>query len=162
MRYLYLLLVSALLSAPLTSHAQLSGSDSLRQRLNAIFAPLDKSQVPTRYLQEYGVRLLSLRPFDGTLTDSSRTTLEAWHYLRTTLRSARVLGTDTLPDVPAVNARLRAATASGGGAIPLVVQYLPYASIRPDALQLNLLQVQNNQVYDVPGRSQSPGQRQGD
>ena len=50
-RYL-LLLLAALLSAPLASRAQLSGADSLRQRLNALFAPLDKSQVPTAYLQE--------------------------------------------------------------------------------------------------------------
>jgi hypothetical protein len=152
MRHLYalLFLLSALL--PSRSHAQLSGADSLRQRLNTIFAPLDKSQVPTAYLAEYGVRLLPLRLFSGTaLTDTNRTDMATLRYLRTSLASARVTGTDTLPDVPALNA-----TASG--AIPLVVQYMPYASIRPDALQNNLLTVQNGQVFDVPGRSQSPYQ----
>ncbi len=105
------------------------GSDSLRttgklrQRLNTIFAPLDKNQVPTAYLEEYGVRLLPLRFFSGaTLTDTNRTDMAKLRYLRTTLASARVSGSDTLPDVPALNARLSAASAAGGGAIPLVVQ----------------------------------------
>lgn len=49
--YAFLFLLSALL-LPGRSHAQLSGSDSLRQRLNTLFAPLDKSQVPTGYLAE--------------------------------------------------------------------------------------------------------------
>lgn len=154
--YAFLFLLSALL-VPGRGHAQFSGTDSLRQRLNFLFAPLDKSQVPTQYLEEYGVRLLPLRFFTGTaLTDTNRTDMATLRYLRTTLASARVAGADTLPDVPTLNARLSAATASGGGAIPLVVQYMPYASIRPDALQNNLLAVQNGQVLDVPGRSQSP------
>ncbi|MDO7885232.1 hypothetical protein [Hymenobacter cheonanensis] len=113
--------------------------------------------MPTGRLLKYGVRLLPLRFFTGaTLTDTNRTDMATLRYLRTTLASARVSGTDTLPDVPALNARLSAASATGGGAIPLVVQYMPYASIRPDALQNNLLAVQNGQVVDVPGRSQSP------
>ena len=37
------------------------------------------------------------------------------------------------------------------------MQYKPYAR-RPGALQDNLLRVQNDQLYDVPGRSQSPYQ----
>ncbi|RZK98101.1 MAG: hypothetical protein EOO62_26995 [Hymenobacter sp.] len=42
--------------------------------------------------------------------------------------------------------------------LPLAVQCLPYASIRPEALQNNLLTAQNQQLYDVPGRAQSPYQ----
>lgn len=58
------------------------------------------------------------------------------------------------------NARLAAATAAAGGALPISVQYLPYAAIKPNALQDNLLMVQNEQVFDVPGRTQSPYQTQ--
>ncbi|MGI4870137.1 MAG: hypothetical protein ACRYFX_03045 [Janthinobacterium lividum] len=82
-----LLLLSALLAAPLASQAQLSGSDSLRQRLNFLFAPLNKSQVPTAYLEEYGVRLLPLHNFNGSLADSNRTDLATLLYLRASLAS---------------------------------------------------------------------------
>ena len=54
-----LLALAALLAAP--AHAQTSGGDSLRQQLSAVFAGLDKSQVPTGYLAEAGIRLLELR-----------------------------------------------------------------------------------------------------
>ncbi len=40
------------------------------------------------------------------------------------------------------------------------MQYMQYATIRPDALQNNLLQVQNEQVFDVSGRPQNPYQSQ--
>ena len=41
------------------AHAQTP--DSLSQKLTSIFAPLDKSQVPTGYLYEAGVRFLEPR-----------------------------------------------------------------------------------------------------
>lgn len=154
-----LVLLLALLTAclrPAATHAQ--APDSLSQKLTSIFAHLDKSQVPTGRLYEAGVRFLDARPYNGTLADSNLTNMEVLRYLLAQLHSCRVAGSDTLPTLGVFNARLQAAAA--GPAIPLAVQYLPYASIRPDALQNNLLTVQNEQVYDVPGRTQSPYQVQ--
>ncbi|RZK28859.1 MAG: hypothetical protein EOO63_10320 [Hymenobacter sp.] len=108
--YFLLLLFAALFSAPLVSQAQLSGADSLRLRLNAIFQPLDKSQVPTGYLEEYGVRLLPLANYNGTLTDSSLCDLATLRYLRASLASARIYGPDTLPTMPACALPWSAAT----------------------------------------------------
>ncbi|TGE21262.1 hypothetical protein E5K00_13285 [Hymenobacter aquaticus] len=51
---LWLLLLSAL--APL--RAQSSAPDSLRQHLDYLVAPLDKTQLPAPFLEEYGRRLL--------------------------------------------------------------------------------------------------------
>ena len=162
MRYLYLLLLSALLSAPFASQAQMSGSDSLRLQLNTIFAPLDKSQVPTAYLEEYGVRLPLAAPLRRHAHRFQPHHARSLHYLRAALRSARVTGTDTLPSLPELNRRLEARRQGPAGAPnPIAVQYMSYNRIRPDALQNNLLTVQNNQLYDVAGRSQSPGQRLG-
>jgi hypothetical protein len=47
MRHLYVFLFLLTCLLPGRSHAQRSGSDSLRLRLNTLFAPLDKTQVPT-------------------------------------------------------------------------------------------------------------------
>ncbi|GAB3636545.1 hypothetical protein GCM10027422_21350 [Hymenobacter arcticus] len=139
--------------------AQAQTPDGMRVQLNQVFANVDKSQVPSGYLDEYGEQLLGLHPYNGVLTDSNRTDMEVFRYLRATIFSARVTGIDTLPGLPELNRRLDARRQNVAGAPnPIAVQYMSYDRIRPDALQYNLLQVQNNQVFDVAGRSQSPYQ----
>lgn len=118
-----------------------------------------KSQVPSAYLDEYGEQLLGLHPYNGVLTDSNRTDLDVFRYLRATIFSARVTGTDTLPSLPELNRRLDARRQGASGAPnPIAVQYITYHRISPNALKDNLLRVQNNLVYDVAGRPSSPYQ----
>ncbi len=105
MRKIYLLLLLAVLSGGFPARAQLSGSDSLQAKLTSIFANVDKSQVPSGYLYEAGVRLLEPRFYNGVLSDSNLTDMDVLRYLRLVLRSSRVYGTDTLPTVSAYNAR---------------------------------------------------------
>ncbi len=131
--------------------------DPVRATLNNIFAPLDKTQVPTGLLAEYALPLVPLDVFDGTLTDSSRTTPDGFRYIYATLYSAAVSSYSPLPSIQNLNARLAAAEASAGpGTIPVMVQCVSYAAVRPDAFSLNLLSYQNGQVFDVAGRAQSP------
>lgn len=50
------------------AHAQI---DSLRITLDKIFAHIDKSQVATGFLEEYGAQFLDLKTYNGVLTDSN-------------------------------------------------------------------------------------------
>jgi len=123
MKKYYLLATLCGLLGLLPAHAQSPGADSLRQKLDVIFANINKSQVPTGYLYEYGVRLLPFRYFTGALSDSNRTNMDVLRYLRLSMSTARIYGTDTLPSVKVFNARLRAAAPDVAGApIPLAVQ----------------------------------------
>ena len=159
MRHFSLLFLLGLLACGLrTLPAVAQTPDSLSQKLRSVFANLDKSQVPTGYLYESGVRFLRPFAYNGTLTDSSRTNMDVFRYLRAQLASSRVAGTDTLPDLPTFNNRLQAAVNAANRAIPIAMQYMTYASIVPNAVQDNLLTVQNEQVFDVAGRAQSPYQ----
>ena len=54
-----------------------NGVDSLRTRIAQVYAPLDKSQVPTGYLYEAGVRLLEPGYYNGMLSDSNLADLGA-------------------------------------------------------------------------------------
>lgn len=154
MTKLYLLLLLALLG-PAQLRAQTS--DPTRVALDNLFAPLDKSQVPTGLLAESALPLVPLDVFNGTLTDSSRTTPDGFRYVYATLYTALVAGTQPLLSVQDYNARTSAAeTAFGPGVIPVMVQRVNYAMVRPDAFSQNLLAYQNGQVVDVAGRSQSP------
>lgn len=91
MKKLYLLfLIACALLAPVPVRAQMSGSDSLQAKLVSIFSPLDKSQIPTGYLAEAGVRLFNMGRYNGALTDSSLTDMDVLRYLRLMSRSARL------------------------------------------------------------------------
>lgn len=132
-----------------------NGADSLRTELDRVFIHLDKSQVPTGYLAEYAVPLLPLNVFDGTLSDSNRTNTDVWRQAFATLATSRIYGTGTLPRLDSLAARTDRAS-SASSAIPIALQRINYAALRPDAVSAGLLTVQNQQLYDVPGRSQSP------
>lgn len=155
MKKLYLLLASLLLRLPLL-HAQ--QPDSLSLKLNAVFANIDKSQVPTRLLMEYGLPLFRLSSFNGALADSTRTNSTIFRALYASAYTACITGTNPLKSLPDYNAQVEAVEANDATVIPIMVQRIDFATLRPDAVSQNLLSVQNNQLYDVPGRSQSPYQ----
>ncbi|HEX8428399.1 hypothetical protein [Hymenobacter sp.] len=153
--YLFTFLLALLLGRPVALRAQ-ALTDDTRQQLDYLFAPLDKTQVPTGFLIEYGLPLAPLDPFNGTLTDSSLTNPAGFRFLYASAYSARASGSNPLPTLQTLNARVEAATATAGTAIPLLVQRIDYATVRPDAFDLNLLSYQNGQIYDVPERTKSP------
>ncbi len=120
-----------------------------------MFEHLNPARVPTPYLEEYGFRFAPLRLFAGTLQDSNRTTATLWRLLYASVLSGNLNGPSALPPLPDLNAAL-AAQAAADPAIPILVQRLDYATLRPDAITAGLLTGQNEQLYDVAGRSQSP------
>jgi hypothetical protein len=129
--------------------------DSVRQYLDHMFANVDKTQVPTPYLEEYGNRLAPLRLFAGSLQDSNRTTATLWRLLYASVLSGNINGPAALPTPPDLNVALRKQMAASP-AIPILVQRLDYATLRPDAITAGLLRGQHEQLFDVPGRAQSP------
>lgn len=134
-------------------------SDPTRAALDNIFAPLDKSQVPTGLLAESALPLVPLDVFNGTLTDSSRTTPDGFRYIYATLYSALVSGSQSLRSIQDYNNQVAAAESSfGPGTIPVMVQRASYATVRPDAFSQNLLSYNSStqQVADVAGRTQGP------
>ena len=157
MKHVFTLLLGALLLAH-SAYAQTK--DPVRQKLDQIFYYLDKSQVPTGRLAEAAVPLAPLQNFDGvSLSDTSRADLDVFRHLYATAQSSRVSGADTLPSLSTFNRRvLAAAPTTSSGAIPVAVQYIGYASLREDAETAGLVRFQNEQLFDVTGRSESPYQ----
>ena len=154
MKKLYSFLLALALCGPARLYAQ--AVDPTRAALDNVFANVDKSQVPTGFLAEYALPLVPLDVFNGTLTDSSRTTPDGFRFIYGTVYTARIYGANPLPTLPDLNARIAAAEAAAGNAIPVMTQRITYATVRPDAFSANLLSLQNGQVFDVAGRSQSP------
>ncbi|WP_426493371.1 T9SS type A sorting domain-containing protein [Hymenobacter sp. 102] len=80
--------------------------------------------------------------------------LGSWRLLYAGLHASVYNANVTLPPLPAANQAL--ADARQPGRVGLALLLARYQTIRSDAATLNLLRVQNNQLYDVPGRTQSP------
>lgn len=131
-----------------------SVSDPLRDTLDYVFRNLDKSQVPTAYLEEYGTGLLAFRPYNGALVDSNKVTATPWRALYAGLQSARITGTNPMQTLPAVNTVIDNQTT--GSTIPIPILHYDYAALKPNAITSNLLRASNNQLFDVAGRAQSP------
>lgn len=60
-----LLILTAKLFTGFLSFAQI---DSLRQKLDSIFQHVDKTQIPTGYLKEYGAEFMPIHCLNGVLT----------------------------------------------------------------------------------------------
>ena len=54
------------------STAQVVDTSTTQKLLQHIFQPIDKNQISTGFLEEYGCPMLPAATFNGTLTDSNR------------------------------------------------------------------------------------------
>lgn len=121
-----------------------------------IFANLDKTQISTGYLEEYGVPLLNMQPYNGVLTDSNIVDITTWRTLYWQIQSAYVgTGTNSFGSPVAANAAIKALQ-SDDLPIPIPVLFARYNVVKSTAFTKNLLKVENNQVLDVAGRSGTP------
>jgi hypothetical protein len=129
--------------------------DPVSDKLDYMFSELDKSQVPTGFLEEYGGAFLPLDVFNGVLTDSNRVNMDVWRMTYASLHSSRIYGTNPLPDLGTVNNNIKNARSSTS-AIPVVMLHARYGHIKENAFDLNLLNYDNGKVKDVAGRTESP------
>ena len=75
--------------------------DSFRLKVNSVFLNVDKSQVPTQHLMEFGYPFLPINKFDGTLVDSNKTDITVWRMLYASFLTSYV-GTNA-PSLPALS-----------------------------------------------------------
>lgn len=129
-------------------------STPLSDRLDYIFGWIDKSQVPTGFLEEYGAALIPLDVFNGVLSDSNRVDENVWRMAYGSLQSSRIYGSNPLPNLYNVNSEVE--RFSGGAAVPVMMLFAEYNYLRPDAVSANLLTIENDQLFDVVGRPTSP------
>ncbi len=63
-------------------YAQAPPDTSTTQKLlQYIFQPIDKNQIPTGFLEEYGCPIIPASTFNGILTDSNKIDMNLWRTL---------------------------------------------------------------------------------
>lgn len=131
-------------------------TDVLRTQLNSIFQYVDKSQVPTGYLEEYGPRIVPFDIFNGILTDSNRVDNDLWEVLYGSIRASKIYGSTSLPELPTVTSAIKTNSNYPAYTFAVPMLLIDYAALNENAVQQNLFTVTNNQIFDVQGRPQSP------
>ncbi len=134
-------------------------TDVLRNELDAIFQYVDKSQVPTGYLEEYGAGFVPLRSFNGLLTDSNRFNFDSWQLIYGQLRASKIYGTTALPSLTTATNNIKTAGNHAGNVFAVPLLLMDYSILNPYAVQQNLFTVSNDQIFDVANRTQSPYQQ---
>jgi hypothetical protein len=114
-----------------------------------VFALINKSQIPTGILDEYGYGLMEAK----SITSQDTLDINSWRALYYSLFTARIYGTQTLPSLDTLNARFEQYT---GSAIQVPLIHYDFNGLKSNAVSSNLLSVQNQQFKDVIGRTQSP------
>ena len=120
------------------SKAQIDTSTT-KGLLQYIFQNIDKSQVPTGFLEEYGCPILPMATFNGTLTDSNRIDMNLWRTLYFQLQTGYVgSATNPLPAITSVNTTIKQ---NSGSNVPVPIPLLigQYNTVKSYAFTNNLL-----------------------
>jgi hypothetical protein len=154
MKKLYFLL---LLNAVMIVHVYAQNTpDSFANRINYIFQYVDKNQVSTGILTDYGIDFLNLANYTGQqLHDSNYVGNKEWITIYTSLYSSQVRVVNSLPGPDSVAARFNSYNLPNQ-ATGLAILHYNYNSYRDDAVTAGLVTVSNDQIHDVANRTQSP------
>jgi hypothetical protein len=120
--------------------------DPIRQKLDSIFQHINKSQVPTGYLKEYGADMMPLHWFKGVMTDSNFVAnIDAFRFIYHDFTTAKIQSAlPLMTDLLIVNNTIDNLRSNAN--TPIAIMYGSYASLRDDALIQNLFTISNQQV----------------
>lgn len=144
--------ITALLLIHFCAFAQ---TDPVRVEQDLIFQNIDKSQIPTGYLNEYGPEVVYKKWLNGILSDSNLVVdMNLYNFLYNDIENCSIYNSATLQ--PLDTARVMINLAQYDTLTKLAFFSANYASLREDGLQQNLFTKVGNQIFDVAGRTQSP------
>lgn len=152
------LIVFLLLVSTTKSYSQAADTSTTQKLLQYIFQPIDKNQIPTGFLEEYGCPMLPMATFNGTLTDSNRIDMNLLRTLYLQLQTGWAKSTSNpLPAITSINTTIKQ-NVSSTLPIPIPLLIGQYNTVKSNAFTSNLLSYNSgtNQIFDVAGRTESP------
>lgn len=150
---LYTLILAVIFSIT-NIHAQTFDDNysEVRSYLNSMFQQLNKNRVPTGLLLDYGIDLVDMEDYDGTmLADSTYVNVDIYRDILKTLISSDVK-TNYNSSYNGVKAKIDALdNVAVDGLIKLSAAFYQYNVIKPNAIKDNLIvyDAANNKVRDA-------------
>ncbi|MBS1737497.1 MAG: hypothetical protein JSS98_12940 [Bacteroidetes bacterium] len=130
--------------------------DSVRVEQDFIFQNINKTLIPSGYLNEYGPEVVNKTWLTGVLSDSNYIyDIDVFNLLYNDIENSR-LNTNVSAMLSLDSAQVYTDLARYDTSAILAIFSADYASLREDAIQQNLFKASGNQIFDVSGRSQSP------
>ncbi len=152
MKKIFLISLSILLIQNL--NAQTIDTSTYDKKMDFIFQHIDKSQITTGLLSEYGIDFMKLNNFTGSsLNDSNYTSLSDWRMLYGSIYSMQLQQNSAVPALAGINTQVDQLNTQTN-TISFVGLYYKYNSINANAS--SLFYASNGQLYDVVGRTQNP------
>ena len=129
-----------------------------QQHADSIFQYIDRSQVSTGLLTNYGFALKDYNQFQGTtLTASNQLqNLAEWRLLYTALQTSVFNANAMLPSLVTANQLITQARQQAPGVVSIATLLARYDRFRDDAGTAGLVTVNNQQLFDNPNRTRSP------
>ncbi|WP_293297227.1 T9SS type A sorting domain-containing protein [Pedobacter sp. UBA4863] len=153
MKKIYLILIIFVMGFRL-AYAQ--DTTSLAGKMQFIFAQLNRSAISTGFLEERAFPLVSLTPFNGTLTDSNKVQLNTLRATYFTHYTACMLNTNPLLPIDSLNNRINQYLPLAD-TIPIAIHFGELNAFKSYAVANNLLSIAGDDVlHDVPGRLENP------
>ena len=116
--------------------------------MNAIFQQIDKSQIPTGLLVDYGVQIVDPEAFNGIPSDSNYVDMDTWKMLYSGIYSSKINNNVSLSLPEAAFGPINSIPSN----ISLVaMMHYQYNKLNDNAVSLGLLKVVNNQLVPVAG-----------
>ncbi len=146
MKQIILVLVVTLLSMQIFAQ---NSEAAVQAQLNSIFSNIDKSQIPSGYLSEYGGDFVEKRLYNGVLSDSNFITNKTgFNFLYNDIATARIYtNAPTMISIDSVNALIDAAPLNT--ATPLIFLTAQYSTLNENAVNNGYFTIQNNQLFDA-------------
>jgi hypothetical protein len=158
MKKLTVILAAFLLLTQTPAFTQTYDTTEYYGKLNYTFHHVNKSIIGTGILKDYGIEFLELDNYGGTvLHDSNYVGIKEWRLLYGSLFSCQINTNASMLGLDSVN-RLLSSYSDGSTPVTFAGLYYHYDRLKDNAISSNLMSVSNDQLYDVPGRPESPYQ----
>lgn len=118
--------------------------------MNYVFEEVNRSNVPTGLLSNYGVQPIPLEYYNGIPADSNFVDNDSYILLYAGVYSAKFNNNISLitPD----ELSLQIQNYSSGNSIPVSVMHYEYNRIKEDAVEQGLVSVVNEQIIEIAGK----------
>ena len=125
--------------------------EEITNRMNYVFEKVNRGNVVTGILGNYGVQPIPLEYYDGIPADSNFVDLRIFTMLYAGVYSAKFNNNISLITPDELSQRIEGY--SSGGAIPVGIMHYRYNRFKEDAVELGLVNVINEQIVEITGKN---------
>lgn len=144
------ILISVFAGLHVVAFAQ-TPTDEFVNRMNYVFANVNRGNVSTGLLSNYGAQSIPLEYYNGVPADSNFVDIDSYKLLYAGLYSSKFNSNITLITPDEFSTHMQSYTS--GAAIPVSIMHYAYNRIKETAVEQGLVNVMNEQIIEIAGKN---------